>query len=99
MADIMLSTSDNPFNPFTQWSEWYAYDALLGHHTPEYLARIVRTSYDLSDAEQEQDIVDAINEIVELNINGLYIKVTEPDVDEVAHTDEVEPATLVDAIV
>ena len=27
----MLTTTDNPYNPFTQFDQWYDYD-LLAHH-------------------------------------------------------------------
>jgi len=73
--ESMLTTIDNPFDPFTQFDLWYSYDHRLGHHTPSYLARIVITSLDLSPAEQEQANEDAIDEIVSENINGLYKKV------------------------
>lgn len=79
MTEHMLSTSDNPFNPWVQWDEWFAYDTQLGHHTTSYLARIVVTSDELSEPDQAQAIEDAIDEIVGLNLNGLYIKVPEPE--------------------
>ncbi len=72
----MLSTVDNPFNPFTQYDEWYAYDMQLGHHTTEFLARICVTSADLSEADQDAAIEAAIDEITRENVNGLYVKVT-----------------------
>ncbi|MFL6416751.1 MAG: hypothetical protein ACJ74Y_13900 [Bryobacteraceae bacterium] len=75
----MLTTVDNPFNPFTNWDEWFAYDEACGYHTTSYLARIVRTSDELSDADQDVAIEDAIDEIVRENINGLYRKVAEPE--------------------
>ena len=73
--DFMLTTIDNPWNPFTQWDEWYAYDQSKGYDTPGYLARITKTSFDLSEAEQDRSINDAINEIVQMNIRGIYRKV------------------------
>ena len=83
MADdnnFMLTTIDNPWNPFTNWDEWFAWDRQAGYDTPGYLARIARTSFDLSDADQEQVISDAINEIVKLNIRGIYRKIFPDDV-------------------
>ena len=74
----MLSTIDNPFNPFTEWVEWKRYDEDKKHFTCSYLARIAKTSDDLSDADYEQAVQDAIQEIVSLNINGLYKKIYEP---------------------
>lgn len=70
--DVMLTTIDNPWNPFTHWEEWYAFDRARGYDTPGYLARITRSSFDLSDQDQEQAIQDAIEEIVRLNIRGIY---------------------------
>jgi hypothetical protein len=74
-VDYALTTVDNPFDPFTQWDEWYAYDAKNGYHTPAFLARIVQTSDDLSDADQYAAIQAGIDEIVKENVSGLYKKV------------------------
>lgn len=71
----MLTTTDNPYNPFTHWDEWLAFDTRAGYNTPAYLARIVLTSENLSEADQSQAIEDAIDEIVKENINGMYTKV------------------------
>ncbi len=77
----MLTTVDNPFNPFTQYNEWYAYDRNAGYFTTEFLARIVVTSHELSEADQELAIEAAIDEIVRENVLGIYKKVAEPSVD------------------
>jgi len=74
----MLTTIDNPYNPFTHWDEWWVYDHAKGHCTCEYLARIVRTSDDLSDADQDQAIDDALDEIIRYNFIGIYKTVDEP---------------------
>lgn len=70
----MLTTLDNPFDPFTQWDEWFFYDTYLGHHTCAYLARVARSSDELSEADQDLSIMQAIDEIIKLNVNGLYVK-------------------------
>lgn len=75
-SNMWITTIDNPFDPFRQWEEWYAYDESNGHHTCSYLARIAITSNELSDEDQRIALHNAINEIVRLNINGLYRKVT-----------------------
>lgn len=72
-----LSTIDNPFNPFTHWDEWYAWDEAQGYHSTSFLARIVRSSEGLSDADQELAVDQAIDEIVRENVLGLYIRVTD----------------------
>lgn len=72
---FMLTTLDNPFNPFTQYDEWFQFDVQNGYHTCAYLARIAKTSDELSDEDQFLALTAAINEIIELNITGNYIKV------------------------
>ena len=81
MSTVMLSTIDNPFNPFEQWEEWNRYDEDQKYFTCSYLARIAKTSDDLSEADYDKAIEDAIDEIVSLNINGLYKKVFENEND------------------
>jgi hypothetical protein len=72
----MLTTVDNPYDPFTKYDEWYAFDQAAGYHSPCLLARIVRTSDDLSEADQSLAIEDAIDEIVRENVLGIYRKVS-----------------------
>ena len=74
----MLSTSDNPWNPWTHFTEWEAWDMQAGYFTLPYLARVTVSSDELSDADQELAVSLAIEEIVRLNINGMYIAVNEP---------------------
>lgn len=74
----MLSTIDNPYNPFIDFNEWYTWDETHGYHTCAFLARIVRSSDDLSDADQLFANESAIDEIVRENVNGMYIKVADP---------------------
>ena len=79
MAELALTTVDNPFDPFTQFDEWRAYDEAAGYHTCSYLARIAQTSTDLSDTDQIEEINAAIEDICRLNITGLYKKVSRPE--------------------
>lgn len=79
MRSVMLTTVDNPFSPVTQFDEWLEYDARLGYHTPSFLARIVRTSDELSEPDQLLAVEAAIDEIVSENVLGLYRKVVVED--------------------
>lgn len=76
MSKYMLTTVDNPFNPFTNFNEWYEFDERAGYHTPSFLARVVRTSSELSERDQENAIEQGIDEIVSENVLGLYRKVS-----------------------
>lgn len=74
-TDYMLTTVDNPFSPFSQWDLWLAYDTEKGYFTCAYLARIAKTSDELSEKDQSIAINNGINEIV--SIDSWYKKVTE----------------------
>lgn len=74
---VMITTVDNPFNPLTDWDDWYNYDESKGYYTSEYLARITKTSDDLGEKEQDRAIEEAIDEIIELNPDGFYKKITD----------------------
>ena len=76
VEDVMLSTIDNPWNPFTHYDEWLAEDTRLGYHTPSLLARVVVSSNELSEYDQELDIVRAIDEIISENVSGMHRKVS-----------------------
>lgn len=75
----MLTTMDNPYNPFTQFDEWFQFDESSGYNTTQYLARLTLSSPDLSEADESIAIENAIDEIVKENINGMYTKVEAPE--------------------
>jgi hypothetical protein len=72
--EAMLTTVDNPWSPFTDYDAWYAYDHAQGYDTPGYLARIANVSLDLSEADLDAAIDDAIDTIVTENVSGIYRK-------------------------
>jgi hypothetical protein len=76
MSESMLTTVDNPFNPFTQFDEWNNFDTTHGYYTCALLARVIKTSDELSEADASAAIEAAIDEIVQLNASGMHRKVT-----------------------
>ena len=79
MALHMLTTVDNPYDPFTQWEEWNRWDEDAGYFTNAFLARVTITSFELSEADQDQALEDAIEEIVKENVSGMHKRVAEPN--------------------
>lgn len=75
MREVFLTTSDNPYDPKNQFNEWYNFDTQKGYNSVSYLARIARTSEALSDEENSLIIENAIDEIVSLNLLGIYKKI------------------------
>lgn len=77
-SKFALSTIDNPYNPFTHFSEWLMFDIEKGYNSCGYIGRIAKTSDSLTDIENDQEIERAIDEIILVNPNKIYIKVTNP---------------------
>ena len=76
MSKCALTTKDNPFDPFNQFDSWYQYDMDMGYGTCSYLARIARTSDQLTEEENDREIERAINEIIKYDFMNMYQKVT-----------------------
>ena len=70
-----LTTIDNPFSPFDDFKNWFLFDEEHNYHTCSYLSRIARTSDSLSESENELENERAIDEILEHDFLGIYIKV------------------------
>lgn len=72
--EYMITTVDNPYDPFTEFESWYAFDEQMGYHTNGLLARLALTSDELSDEENDLAIDHAVDDIFEL-FPGMYKKI------------------------
>ena len=71
------TTIDNPWNPFTQFDEWLAYDNAQGYHTLERWARMRRVQAIAARVDDEDMVADdAIDEMIRLDPTNLLVKVT-----------------------
>lgn len=77
----MLTTTDNPFNPFEDFSEWYLFDVSKGYNTCEKIARIVETKPSMSDSERLVAITEGLQFLMKLNPFGNYKILTEDEED------------------
>jgi hypothetical protein len=75
LREAMLTTMDNPLDPFENYPAWYAYDQASGYDSSGFLGRILASSNELSRAEKAQYVEDAIDEIVSNDVTGQYIKI------------------------
>lgn len=71
----MLTTFDNPYDPFDQYEDWLQFDLDAGYSTNSYLARIAMLSESLSDKEICDEIERAIDEIIKYDFRNIYKKV------------------------
>ena len=76
MTCCMLSTIDNPFNPFEDYSSWLMFDKEKGYDSAERLMRIAKLTDDKTQKEENEEIERAIDEIIKYDILNVYIKVS-----------------------
>ena len=74
-SKCMLTTFDNPYNPFDEFTSWFMFEEEKGYHSCAYLGRIAKTSEQLSDEENAQEIERAIDEIIKYDFQNIYKKV------------------------
>jgi hypothetical protein len=77
--EYRLTTIDNPYNPFTQFDSWFLYDVEKGYNTCGLLARISKTSPELSDEENTEETNQAIDEIIKTDFMNIYRRVKRED--------------------
>lgn len=73
--DVTLTTFDNPFDPFEQFTQWLLFDKEKGYNTCEYLARIAQVSDEMSEKEEKEEIERAIDQIIFYDFLHIYKKV------------------------
>ena len=75
MREVMLTTIDNPYDPFEDFDRWLSFDIQKGYFSCGLLARVAKTSDELSDLDNLEEIERAIDEIIELDPFLIYRKV------------------------
>ena len=81
-TNIAITTFDNPFNPFEQFTSWFLFDEEKGYHTCAYLGRIAKISSQLTDEENDEEVERAIDEIIKYDFQHIYKKVKRNKVQE-----------------
>lgn len=74
-SECMITTIDNPFDPFTQFDSWFQFDIEKGYYSCSKLARIAKLSDDMSEKETDEEIERAIDEIIQYDFLNIYKKV------------------------
>ena len=77
--DYLLTTIDNPYNPWTNWDQWYDYDQRMGYCTCSYLARVMSVADAMTDVELDREYEFAMDEIIKYDVIGRYAKIKKND--------------------
>ena len=73
----MLTTLDNPFDPFNNFADWFKFDLEKGHNTSSRIARIADLNSEMTQKEVDEEMERAMNLIVKYDFEDKYIKVQE----------------------
>ena len=73
--ETMLTTFDNPFDPFEDFTSWWMFDVEKGYNTCGYVDRIAHVTDDMTQKEVNEEIERAIDEIILYNPLNIYKKV------------------------
>lgn len=74
-TECRLTTFDNPFDPFDDFTSWWLFDVEQGYNTCGYLDRIAKIEDDMTQKEVNAEIERAIDEIILYNPLNIYKKV------------------------
>ena len=78
MTETMLTTIDNPFNPFEQFVDWYLFDCQMGYNTYSRIARLMPADDEsLSSIEKDRIEDNIIDRLIRHDPLGIYTRVDE----------------------
>lgn len=91
VKEVMLTTFDNPYDPFDDFVSWWMFDIEKGYNTCSLLARIARYSEEFSTIEDKRETEIAIDAIIDNDFLNIYKKVVRES--ESTDTEDVEEET------
>ena len=74
-TECMLTTVDNPYDPFEQFTQWFLFDVEKGYNTCSRLARLVHFTEDMTQQEMDEENERAIDVIIKYDFLDIYKKI------------------------
>ena len=71
---VIITTTDNPYDPRTDFPSWYAWDVQQGNNTCAYLARVMRETDDFPLEYNDRLVEAVIDEIIAIHSGEVYMK-------------------------
>ena len=88
-TEAMLTTVDNPFNPFDDFMSWLMFDIEKGYQTCERLAKVTKFSDEMTQKEEDEEIDRAMDEIIKEDFLNIYVKAFATSEDVQENTEDV----------
>ena len=79
-SKYMLTTFDNPYNPFVDFRSWYMYDCEKHYNTSSRVARIAVIDSEMTQKEIDEAENVAMNFIIQYDLQGIFFKGTEEQI-------------------
>lgn len=71
----MLTTVDNPYNPFDDFVSWFLFDVHQGYNTCGRLARLTDIKSWMTEKEKDEEIEKAMNMLIKYDFMNVYKKI------------------------
>lgn len=74
-SEFLITTIDNPYNPYTQYEDWGRFDEDMGYHTWQRIDKLMPTNYlRMSLTERDFHVEEAMNKLIKA-LPNIYTKV------------------------
>ena len=93
----MLTTFDNPYNPFVDFSSWYMYDCEMQYNTCGRLARLADIDSEMTDREIDETKEEVMDFIVKHDLEGIFFAGTEEQIENWLQVKNKQTATVTNA--
>ena len=70
-----LTTIDNPFDPFDDFTSWFMFDIEKGYYTCSKIARLTKVTDDMTEKEESEEVERVVDRLIELDPLDIYKKV------------------------
>jgi hypothetical protein len=70
----MLTTNDNPYDPFVDFDQWFMYDTDHKYNSSGVMMRIAHIEPDMTEEEENIEIERAIDQIIKYDFTDTYAK-------------------------
>ena len=86
--DYLLTTIDNPYDPFEQFSLWLLFDKEQGYNTIDYLGRVLKLTPEMTRKEEEEAYDQAVDTIIANDFLNIYKRVFRQNATAQTHSEE-----------